>query len=65
MAKRFFRIALIASATLLPLSVVGTGVTSLGWGTLVRIRFAVLGYLCALGLYLRRWDDDVRNLILP
>jgi glucans biosynthesis protein C len=35
MAKRFFRIALIASATLLPLSLIGTVVTSLGWGSLV------------------------------
>lgn len=35
MAKRFFRIALIASATLLPLSLLGTVVTPLGWGSLV------------------------------
>jgi hypothetical protein len=34
MAKRFFRIALIACATLLPLSIIGTGVSSLGWGSL-------------------------------
>jgi len=35
MARRFFRIALIASATLLPLSIVGTVATSLGWGSLI------------------------------
>ena len=35
MAKRFFRVALIATATLLPLSLLGTVVTSLGWGSLV------------------------------
>jgi hypothetical protein len=34
MAKRFFIIALVASATLLPLSIIGTGVSSLGWGSL-------------------------------
>jgi acyltransferase-like protein len=35
MAKRIFRVALVASATLLPLSLIGTVVTSLGWGSLV------------------------------
>jgi glucan biosynthesis protein C len=35
MAKRFFRVALVASATLLPLSIIGTAVTSLGWGSLI------------------------------
>jgi glucans biosynthesis protein C len=35
MAKRIFIIALIASATLLPLSLVGTVVSSLGWGSLI------------------------------
>jgi glucan biosynthesis protein C len=34
-ARRFFRVALIASATLLPLSLIGTVVTSLGWGSLI------------------------------
>jgi glucans biosynthesis protein C len=35
MATRFFRIALLASATLLVLAIVGTEVGSLGWGSLV------------------------------
>jgi hypothetical protein len=35
MAKRLFLVALIASATLLPLSIIGTAVTSLGWGSLI------------------------------
>lgn len=35
MAKRFFEIALIASATLLVLAIIGTEVSSLGWGSLV------------------------------
>jgi len=35
MAKRVFIIALIASATLLPLAIIGTEVPSLGWGSLV------------------------------
>ena len=35
MANRFFIIALIASATLLPLAIIGTDVTSLGWGSLL------------------------------
>jgi glucans biosynthesis protein C len=35
MAKRFFVIAVIASATLLVLALIGTVVTSLGWGSLI------------------------------
>ena len=35
MAKRVFAIALIASATLLPLAVIGTDIPSLGWGSVV------------------------------
>jgi glucans biosynthesis protein C len=35
MVKRFFRVAIVASATLLPLSLIGTVATSLGWGGLV------------------------------
>jgi hypothetical protein len=35
LANHFADIALIASVTLLPLSIVGTGVTSLGWGSLL------------------------------
>ncbi|MHB8565715.1 MAG: acyltransferase family protein [Nitrososphaerales archaeon] len=35
MAKRFFVIALIASATLLILAIIGTEVSSLGWGSLI------------------------------
>jgi glucans biosynthesis protein C len=35
MAKRFFIVALIVSATLLPLSLIGTVVSSLGWGSLI------------------------------
>lgn len=35
MAKRMFVVALIASATLLPLAVIGTAVPSLGWGSVV------------------------------
>ena len=34
-AKRFIMIALVASATLFPLSIVGTVVSSLGWGSLI------------------------------
>jgi len=35
MAKRVFAVALIASATLLPLAVIGTDIPSLGWGSVV------------------------------
>lgn len=35
MAKRLFVIALIASATLLVLAIIGTAVSSLGWGSLI------------------------------
>jgi hypothetical protein len=35
MAKRFFEVALVASATLLILAIIGTEATSLGWGSLV------------------------------
>ena len=35
MAKCFFEIALVASATLLILAIIGTDVSSLGWGSLV------------------------------
>jgi len=35
MAKRLFEIVLVASATLLILAIIGTEVTSLGWGSLV------------------------------
>jgi len=35
MAKRFFEIALAASGTLLTLAIIGTEVSSLGWGSLV------------------------------
>jgi hypothetical protein len=50
MAKRFFRIALIASATLLPLSIIGTGVSSLGWGS-------VYGYGSVSSAIFASWDS--------
>ena len=50
MAKRFFRIALIASATLLTLSLIGTVVTSLGWGSLV-------GYGSLSSAFYALWDS--------
>jgi len=49
-AKRFFRIALIASATLLVLSLIGTVVTSLGWGSLV-------GYGSLSSAFYALWDS--------
>ena len=50
MANRFFIVALIGSATLLPLAVIGTDVTSLGWGSL-------LGYgSLSSGIY-SLWDS--------
>ena len=49
-AKRFFKFALVASATLLPLSIIGTGVTSLGWGTL-------LGYGTLSSAIYAVWDS--------
>jgi glucan biosynthesis protein C len=50
MAKRFIKIALIASATLLPLSLLGTVVTSLGWGNLV-------GYGSLSSAFYAMWDS--------
>ena len=50
MAKRFIKIALIASATLLPLSLLGTVVTSLGWGSLV-------GYGSLSSVFYAMWDS--------
>jgi len=50
MARRFFVIALIASATLLPLSIVGTVATSLGWGSL-------LGYGTLSSAIYAVWDS--------
>jgi len=49
-AKRFFKIALISTATLLPLSIIGTRVTSLGWGTL-------LGYGTLSSAIYAVWDS--------
>jgi len=50
MANRFFIIALIASATLLPLAIIGTDVTSLGWGSL-------LGYGSLSSAIYTLWDS--------
>jgi glucan biosynthesis protein C len=50
MAKRFFKIALIASATLLPLSIIGTAVESLGMGSL-------LGYGSVSSAIYAVWDS--------
>jgi glucans biosynthesis protein C len=50
MAKRFFEIALVASATLLVLALIGTVVTSLGWGSLV-------GYGSLSSAFYALWDS--------
>jgi Acyltransferase family len=50
MAKRFFKIALVASAMLLPLSLLGTVVISLGWGSLV-------GYGSLSSAFYAVWDS--------
>jgi hypothetical protein len=50
MANRFFIMALIASATLLPLAIIGTDVTSLGWGSL-------LGYGTLSSAIYSLWDS--------
>ena len=50
MAKRMFVIALIASATLLLLSIIGTEVSSLGWGSL-------LGYGSFSSALYTLWDS--------
>ncbi len=50
MAKRFFVIALIASGTLLILSLIGTVVSSLGWGSLI-------GYGSFSSLLYALWDS--------
>jgi glucans biosynthesis protein C len=50
MAKRLFRIALLASGTLLVLAIVGTEVGSLGWGSLV-------GYGSLSSAFYALWDS--------
>ena len=50
MANRFFIMALIGSATLLPLAIIGTDVTSLGWGSL-------LGYGSLSSAIYSLWDS--------
>ncbi len=50
MANRFFGIAIIASVTLLPLAILGTGVGSLGWGSL-------LGYGSLSSALYALWDS--------
>ncbi len=50
MAKRFFGIAMIASVTLLPLAILGTAVSSLGWGSL-------LGYGSLSSAFYALWDS--------
>lgn len=50
MAKRFFVVALIASATLLILAIIGTEVSSLGWGSLV-------GYGSLSSAFYSLWDS--------
>ena len=50
MANRFFIVALIASATLLPLAIIGTDVASLGWGSL-------LGYGTLSSAIYSLWDS--------
>ena len=50
MANRFFVMALIGSATLLPLAIIGTDVTSLGWGSL-------LGYGSLSSAIYSLWDS--------
>ena len=50
MANRFFILALVASATLLPLAIIGTDVTSLGWGSL-------LGYGSLSSAIYALWDS--------
>jgi len=50
MANRFFMMALIGSATLLPLAIIGTDVTSLGWGSL-------LGYGTLSSAIYSLWDS--------
>jgi hypothetical protein len=49
-ANRFFIMALVASATLLPLAIIGTEVTSLGWGSL-------LGYGSLSSAMYSLWDS--------
>jgi hypothetical protein len=50
MANRVFAIALLATATLLPLAVIGTDVPSLGWGS-------VLGYGSLSSAFLAGWTS--------
>jgi glucans biosynthesis protein C len=50
MATRFFRVALVASATLLILAIVGTEASSLGWGSLV-------GYGSLSSAFYALWDS--------
>ena len=50
MARRVFAIALVASATLLPLAVIGTDVPSLGWGS-------VLGYGSLSSAFYALWTS--------
>lgn len=50
MGRRMFLVALVASATLLPLSIIGTEVNSLGWGTL-------LGYGSLSSAFYAVWDS--------
>ena len=50
MGRRMFVVALVASATLLPLSIIGTEVNSLGWGTL-------LGHGSPSSAFYALWDS--------
>jgi hypothetical protein len=50
LANRFFGIAILATVTLLPLAIIGTEMSSLGWGTL-------LGYGSLSSAFYALWDS--------